>query len=473
MLPPGDPFLPVFHDTFETNYNPELLQSEVTIESLAPQSSPVDFYDRHIAPHLVLDKVIYLPEITHLFSKTCQVAVENFLQAGHRFTQAGYNTFPLQRKSSVFRDASFVAEHYNRFTGELCFSYASKLALHPYSTSWDTAVFMMVMPETVFPHLRRNLGLHVNDSTKAKFYDLSRKYRRLATWDIFAMTYIATAWAKAVVYDSTFIILHCGRYERIDFRHRGSQTLYLSSLIDTVNIRDPSYRKLHIGLHTAIVKDVLDRMDGVEPQLKTGRKRSADHLDNGKEVLENKKKKSSPAAEMDISQLPKGIAKRKLALVSMDYDVEEEKQYPKQKRFKADEYLRLTLRKPVGRGAVGVVHPAALELTLESGDVLKRELNILCMVIFLRKAGIQGVVAVHGMFKDPEPGALGMLMDYAGQNLRHREIDRIGRGEPISTTEHERETFTDTLTSLHDIRSENLLINSQNEVFIVDFDPLP
>jgi hypothetical protein len=49
------------------------------------------------------------------------------------------------------------------------------------------------------------------------------------------------------------MILNCGRYERIGIRHRASQTLYLSGLIDPVNIQDLHYGKLHIGLHMAIV----------------------------------------------------------------------------------------------------------------------------------------------------------------------------------------------------------------------------
>jgi hypothetical protein len=72
---------------------------------------------------------------------------------------------------------------------------------------------------------------------------------------------IFQAWAKAVENDSTFIILNCGRYERIGIRYRASQTLYLSELIDPVNTQDPCYRKLHVALNMAIVRDVLERHD--------------------------------------------------------------------------------------------------------------------------------------------------------------------------------------------------------------------
>ena len=72
---------------------------------------------------------------------------------------------------------------------------------------------------------------------------------------------ILQAWAQAVENDTTFIILNCGRYERIGIRHRASQTLYLSGLIDPVNTQDPRYRKLHVALNMAIVRDVLERHD--------------------------------------------------------------------------------------------------------------------------------------------------------------------------------------------------------------------
>ena len=42
---------------------------------------------------------------------------------------------------------------------------------------------------------------------------------------------------------------------------RASQTFYLSGLIDPVNIQDPHYGKLRIGLHMAIIQHVLERYE--------------------------------------------------------------------------------------------------------------------------------------------------------------------------------------------------------------------
>jgi len=55
------------------------------------------------------------------------------------------------------------------------------------------------------------------------------------------------AWAETALNDSTFIILNCGWYERIGIRHRAPQTLYLSGLIDLINIQDPIAHRLTHG----------------------------------------------------------------------------------------------------------------------------------------------------------------------------------------------------------------------------------
>ena len=72
---------------------------------------------------------------------------------------------------------------------------------------------------------------------------------------------ITQAWARAVVNDATFIIFHCGDRERIGIRHRESQTLYLSDLIDTTTCNDPTYGEIQVGLHLAIIQDALQRQE--------------------------------------------------------------------------------------------------------------------------------------------------------------------------------------------------------------------
>ena len=59
--------------------------------------------------------------------------------------------------------------------------------------------------------------------------------------------------------DTTFIVFHCGKYERIGVRHRETGTLFLSNLIDVHSCRDPSYSKIQAGLYFLIIRDVMSR----------------------------------------------------------------------------------------------------------------------------------------------------------------------------------------------------------------------
>ena len=131
----------------------------------------------------------------------------------------------------------------------------------------------------------------------------------------------------------------------------------------------------------------------------------------------------------------------------------DEKDYPTQTEFNVRERMSLVLKEPLGQGAVGVVHPAAVSVVLESGQVLKRDMVIkLAFTLEQRNKifneyqiyghlydkNLEGIVTVHGLFKDPESGALAMLMDDAGQSLRRREMERGGDGEQVKTTAEEK-----------------------------------
>lgn len=74
----------------------------------------------------------------------------------------------------------------------------------------------------------------------------------------------------------SFIVFSCGRSERIGIRHRETQTLYLSDLIDPTCIKE--YGQMHLGLVLAAVKDQLDKTDmKAEPKARS-RKRARDSL---------------------------------------------------------------------------------------------------------------------------------------------------------------------------------------------------
>ncbi|KAJ6558983.1 hypothetical protein B0H10DRAFT_2120222, partial [Mycena sp. CBHHK59/15] len=67
-------------------------------------------------------------------------------------------------------------------------------------------------------------------------------------------------WAQAVKHDTTFLVLHCGNYEFIGIRHRGTQTLYLSELLRPSMCGEfGGYYKIHVGLYMAAMKDAFER----------------------------------------------------------------------------------------------------------------------------------------------------------------------------------------------------------------------
>ncbi|KIM35341.1 hypothetical protein M413DRAFT_350883 [Hebeloma cylindrosporum] len=108
-----------------------------------------------------------------------------------------------------------------------------------------------------------------------------------------AKDFLQDAWIRAVEVDATFLVFHCGRAERIGFRHRETQTLYLSELIYPSVVE--KYAKIQIGLHLAIVKDVLER-----DVLSTTKKRPAEPISTEKPT---KRRKGTHEAE-DVDSNP-------------------------------------------------------------------------------------------------------------------------------------------------------------------------
>ncbi len=107
------------------------------------------------------------------------------------------------------------------------------------------------------------------------------------------------AWANAVKLDSSTMIWDCGNYLRIGIRHRESQTLYLSDLIDVRTCTDPAYGKIWLGLHLAIVSDALERLPILERQrhLPRGVKRTFKE-DGAPSTLSREKKKQAKKRQL-------------------------------------------------------------------------------------------------------------------------------------------------------------------------------
>ncbi|KIM34820.1 hypothetical protein M413DRAFT_391409 [Hebeloma cylindrosporum] len=655
MIPSDDPFFPLFKKAFDYNYGVGIHYEPIPNKPvLPPKSSPLTFYDRHLASNLILKQMIHIPSMVDILSKMCDDSMEKYLANGGKFYPEGLHA-SREAATHNFQNAHAVSDYYVRYVGQLSHKFASKILLHPNCRSWASLFYM---EETLnyesnaflteaWLRIRGNpaagsLRFHqdiapevelqgcLDQATTEKIIDIGRRHPQLATWEMFAMTevaialcqkrlastsdfawercgttgfqttshspfppdtiefvsqfvpslkstrskalkkptasdtksksvkisrvvrppkpvgtasrgrrqyrpeirsYIQHAWAKAVVNDSTFIILHCGRYERIGIRHRETQTLYLSGLIDPINTQDPRYRKLQIALHIAIVQDVLERHE-ITAASGSRAKRSAEEINDETDAAPPKKRRKGSskndttrpvmnARRLNL-EITEAISTRMIALVNLQYGAycsptpasfirlssscapSVQSELPPledlKSGYKASEYFTLTMDSPRGEGATGVVHPASLEVQVlnPSGNisVLKRN-DLIVKLAFakeqqdrlrheskvydhLARHRVKGIPTVHGLFLDRDSGALGLLMDNVGQSLIERELERSGEreAEQVTTTKAERRAFLAAMKNIHnagvrhmDIRAENLLVNpATGVVVIIDFD---
>ncbi|KAJ3515651.1 hypothetical protein NLJ89_g1621 [Agrocybe chaxingu] len=344
--------------------------------------------------------------------------------------------------------------------------------------------------------------------------------------------FLQYAWNRAVENDATYIVFHCGCYERIGVRHRASQTLYLSDLIYPVYGWDPAYGTLQLGLHLSIVQDVLERESTAkmcERRLRSSRKRTRghDHDDDstGNHIAKRQKTDDQVTylktgfASPTSSNINDELAVRDLALFILDYgpyrstapssflrtapscapcslDIKDEEftAPTRQAKYFPTQYLSITISSAaVGHGAIGTVHRATAEVGLSSGERLKKTVIVKFasspehqerlthehqIYRHLAKArDVEGVVLVHGLFQDIETQLLALVMDDAGTTLRKREYARSGEGATVTTNTEEKRAFMKAIRSIHrtrvrhrDIRPDNVTVNDQGKVFFIDFD---
>ncbi|CAA7267699.1 unnamed protein product [Cyclocybe aegerita] len=335
------------------------------------------------------------------------------------------------------------------------------------------------------------------------------------------------AWTRAAETDSTFIVFHCGRYERIGIRHRGTQTLYLSELIDTVLCSDPTYRSLQVALLLAIVKDMLDRRDALDCE--EGDEASARAKKRRREVepedgVQLKRQKLSPdvglgcdpgsTSALTLEDLEQELEPRILAVVYLNYscyrsptpssfhrvapactsDLLQQTHKKQQRKFSPFQYFTLLLGKPLAEGAIGVGHPAQALFMSSSGSTRRFE-NLVLKLAFgkdeqeklwheykvyqhmWQNKEMKGIVRVFGLFQDAETGTLALMMEHGGISATMREAARTGQISVLHLTTEERDSLVSALTSIHDagvvhgdFRTDNIVIDNSNQFRIIDFD---
>ncbi|KAJ3502355.1 hypothetical protein NLJ89_g8926 [Agrocybe chaxingu] len=340
--------------------------------------------------------------------------------------------------------------------------------------------------------------------------------------------FIQCAWNRAVVNDASFLLFHCGTYQRIGYRHRESQTLYLSELIDTRD-SDPPYGTIQMGFHLVGFQDAVGRKQATmqrERVENNKKRRSEDSSEDDprrskRQCVRKAKAATNTGATLELDEdgirelVQAAMASCEVALVRLNYDhyrspapsafvrvrpscapgsFNPDFKPPKRRtKYLPTQCFSATVTAPpLGYGAVGVVHRLTVEVDVDSqrfsSDFLikfaftpRRQAklrNEYAIYEHLAGAtGVEGVVLVHGLFEDVESSVLAIIMNDGGTSLREREIARGSTREAVVVTDAEKTSFKRSLKSIHradvrhrDLRPENMLINSKGETYFIDFD---
>ncbi|TFK71966.1 hypothetical protein BDN72DRAFT_394737 [Pluteus cervinus] len=277
------------------------------------------------------------------------------------------------------------------------------------------------------------------------------------------------AWRKAVEVDSTVIVINCGSYERIGIRHRATQTLYLSRLIEVWRC-EPSYGKLHLGLQMAVIRDVIDRYKqriSLEPPKKPERKRGKAPTTDAPQPKRRSQRQlykslrsevvgtqgKNRKAQTDIWQ----AIDRPCALVSLRYPpfdscspaaclrigrpltahVLDTTSHHWKAQFESAECFSIIINSIFTGGTAGLVHTGTLEVftdghhnTLRHEVLIKvathaqprhRILHEFSVYKQLWTHKVEGVPAIYGLFEDYDGLATLLVMERAGVSLRDRQ----------------------------------------------------
>lgn len=108
----------------------------------------------------------------------------------------------------------------------------------------------------------------VLDNTSKAHYIVQQVRNQSLIHDTLDRSHFPQLWAELVNSDATFVVLNAGNFEIIGRRHRSSQTLYISPLIDiSATAENPSYYKLHIGLYIVAWRDACERATSLKNML--------------------------------------------------------------------------------------------------------------------------------------------------------------------------------------------------------------
>ncbi|KAJ4466236.1 hypothetical protein J3R30DRAFT_2280291 [Lentinula aciculospora] len=355
------------------------------------------------------------------------------------------------------------------------------------------------------------------DSMNKEHIDVGDEPSNISAW---GEDYLQRAWARAVDIDATFIVFHRGTTEIICIRHRASQTLFISDIIET---SANYYGKLQTALYAAILKDRAERQEIWErdhpptAKVTAGKKRSFNHVESDNSGRMRKRRRSNSVGADPIKNtlrspltLKERCEKLELAIVSLNYSWQRSI-IPSlfiRRKFEGREFLaplsvqpvyplasclRIDVKSWIGRGTSGDAHRGTLyicsdekqfeEVVVKVGrddysrQSMRHELQI---YEHLARAKVQSVPHCYGFFEDIESkdSPYILITSYAGESLASiQRREYLVSNDPVVIPKSQHPAFLRSLAEVHaagihhrDLRSPNIVIDKNGKVSIIDFD---
>jgi hypothetical protein len=219
---------------FVLAWNPPQLNTEEEADVISPVQEPPDtappattappaprtttigssrqaaFYDRHLAPHLILEHVVYFDTLVSAMASTVDQAIEEAVIKRPLPKDTGMllsekiitHQVPALFRQTQYRETG-IAEAYSRHASVYCLPIASTLAIHPSSKYWDSILnwtrdgkigrwaiadgVLFISPD-VFTNDPWKLLLNEDDGKKGIIKQIALQTTALAIWEMKSLT---------------------------------------------------------------------------------------------------------------------------------------------------------------------------------------------------------------------------------------------------------------------------------------------
>jgi hypothetical protein len=194
---------------------------DTAMKTTIGSSRKAAFYDRHLASHLILERVVHLDDLVSVVAGTVDQAIHDAITKQPLPKKSGIllptEVIEFQVESSVWTKyhESGVAEAYKEHTTTYCLPIASTLVIHPSSETWNRALIWTVdrksekwaVADAVLrmsinisqdDHPAQKLLKNEDDRKRALLKQLASRSTTLAVWEMKSLT-VGTAEVMAEI----------------------------------------------------------------------------------------------------------------------------------------------------------------------------------------------------------------------------------------------------------------------------------